>query len=207
MRAVILGFVILGAASIQAAEFQGSFDKDKANEPPAGWERGFLGKSGSPKWAIAKSDKAPSLPNVLIQTGYAANNWLIYQGLKIKNGRVTCQFKIDKGDEDPEAGIIWRFVDGQNHYYVRANTLENNVVVYRMHNGKKEMVKTVEVRVPKGEWTKLTVEFKNEDFTVFLGSTQIMSHKDGVIKEAGKVGLFTMADTVASFDNFTVSGE
>jgi hypothetical protein len=35
------------------------------------------------------------------------------------------------------AGIVWRYQDPDNYYIVRANALENNVVLYKVEGGKR----------------------------------------------------------------------
>ena len=47
------------------------------------------------------------------------------------------QFKPVGGNEDQAGGMVWRFQDGDNYYVVRANALEDNVVLYKTEKGKR----------------------------------------------------------------------
>ena len=50
----------------------------------------------------------------------------------------TClRFKPVSGRVDQAAGLVWRYQNEDNYYIVRANALENNVVLYKVENGKR----------------------------------------------------------------------
>jgi hypothetical protein len=51
------------------------------------------------------------------------------------NGFVEMKFKAVAGSQDRAAGIVWRAKDANNYYVVRANALEDNVVLYKTVNG------------------------------------------------------------------------
>ena len=51
---------------------------------------------------------------------------------------LSVKFKPVSGKKDQAAGLVWRYRDKDNYYIVRANALENNVVVYKVENGKRE---------------------------------------------------------------------
>lgn len=179
-----------------------TFDDLKLGDTPAAWSSGFFGEKGQPKWAVVAEGSAPSKPNVLRQSGNAVYSYLVLKDSSLQNGRVQTQFRIESGKEDPEAGLVFRFQDGKNYLYVRANSLEKNLVFYRMNAGKKELVKSVEAPVTGNQWQSLRVDFKAESFKVFFEGRELMSLTDAAIKNAGAVGLWTTADTVAEFDDF-----
>ena len=198
------GLIVVGlAARAMATETRltQNFDSEAEGAVGSGWESGFFGKSGSPRWEVVKEKSAPSPGHVLKQSGKADYNWLVRSDVQIKDGRVACAFKIDSGVEDPEAGIVWRFKDGENYVYVRANTTENNLVLYRMTSGKKELLKAVEAKVSRGDWHHVEAEFKGEDIAVTLDGKKLLFYKDKTRVTLGKVGFFTTADTTASFDD------
>ncbi len=195
----ILVFWISSAAS---AETHG-FDNLKDGAPLKGWSSGFYGSKGNPKWKIMKDETAPSKPFVLNQSGRATYSWLVKNDFLLKNGFVEVDFKIVSGKDDPEAGLVWRHLDKNNYYYVRANAVEDNVIFYRMNRGKKEVVKEADYKVPFKTWHRLKVTFKDNQIDILIDNKPVISVRDPVFLSRGKVGLFTTADTVASFDNFS----
>jgi len=50
---------------------------------------------------------------------------------------LSVRLKGVNGNHDQGGGFIWRFTDKDNYYVVRSNPLENNVVLYKVENGKR----------------------------------------------------------------------
>lgn len=192
----------MGAAVTSATEFTENFDKYKSGQSlSADWQSGFYGPKGSPVWKVEKDKDAPSSPNFLRQSGNAVYSWLVKKGDSIKDGVIEAKIRVASGKEDPEAGVIWRFIDGKNYYYVRANAIENNVVVYKMDAGKKVSLKSVDVSVGNA-WHTIRVGFNDSSIAVKFDGRNVLSLQDKTISKPGSVGFFTTADTVAHFDNF-----
>ena len=195
-----LVLVALGALARAAA----------ADELPKGWEAGITGK-GKAKWEIVSDDTAPSRPNVLKQSGEATFAWAAKTDEKIKDGFVEVKFKPVNGKEDQAGGIVFRFKDANNYYIVRANALEDNVVLYKTVDGKRSSLQVkgrtfgygVDTKVPSRKWSKLRVEFRANVFTVFFNGKALFEVEDETFKDAGAVGLWTKADSVTLFDDFT----
>jgi hypothetical protein len=200
--------VLFLGANVMGAEQDVSlnFDSLKVGTSTEGWKSGFYGKDGKPHWSVVSDDAAPSRPNILKQDGKATYNWLVREGISIQDGSVKTRVRIDSGKEDPEAGVIWRFKDGKNYYYVRANALEKNVIFYRMFKGKKELVKTIDLPMDFREWHELGAQFQGTSVNILFDGKTVLSVQDSKISGAGGVGLFTMADTVCEFDDFKAKG-
>jgi hypothetical protein len=56
--------------------------------------------------------------------------------------------------------------------------------------------------VPKNQWQTLRVEFAGKQFKVILNGKPLFEVEDPTFAEAGKVGLWTKADSVTLFDDF-----
>ena len=104
-----------------------NFDDAPIGSAPKGWTITMTGK-GDPQWTVEKDDTAPSQANVLKQSGKATYPLALKDGTSIKNGFIAVKFKAISGSEDRAAGLVWRAVDANNYYVVRANALEDNVV-------------------------------------------------------------------------------
>lgn len=200
---ILLGSTLMASQAMAMVEtFRANFDAEKVGTIPAGWDAGSLDAKGKPVWAVAAEKDAPSKGNVMRQSGNAVFNFLVAPHLKIKDGLVTVTFRIESGKEDPEAGLVLRFTDAKNYLYVRANSLEKNLVFYRMNGGKKELVKSIDAPVAANAWQTLQAEFHGDAFKIRLDGKEFMTFKDNVSNGEGRVGLWTTADTVAAFDNF-----
>jgi len=60
-------------------------------------------------------------------------------------------------------------------------------------------------RVPSGEWGTLRVVATGNLFEVYHNDKKLYEVKDETFKEAGKVGVWTKADSVIYFDDLQIS--
>jgi hypothetical protein len=179
-----------------------SFDNDTPGSLPPGWEQGVTGK-GAPRWAVRQDASAPSAPNVLQQSGSGAFPWCVLRSSSLDNGYVEVKFKALAGKEDQAGGVVWRWKDGNNYYVARANALENNVSLYYAANGRRNTLKYVDAPVARNVWHTLRVEFAGTRIRVALNGKTYIELDDERIKGPGAVGLWTKADSVTSFDDFS----
>ena len=186
-----------------------NFDDMKPGATPAGWTTTQTG-SGSAKWSVEKDDSAPSKPNVLKQSGQATFPVCFKNDTNLKDGFVEVKFKPVAGKEDQAGGVIWRVRDSNNYYIARANALENNVVLYKTVNGKRSPLDIVgrkggygvKETVASGQWHTLRVEFAGNKFSLPFNGKKLFDVEDTTFTEAGKVGVWTKADSVTLFDDF-----
>jgi hypothetical protein len=179
-----------------------NFDSAETGKPPAGWTATKTGK-GEAKWTIEKDDTAPSKPNVLKQSGEATYPVCLKNDTSVKNGFVEVKFKPISGKEDQAGGVIWRCMDADNYYIARANALEDNVTIYHTVKGKRTEQKRTDMKVTSGEWHTLRVDFSGIHFIVTLDGKKAIEWEDETFSEAGKVGVWTKADSVTLFDDFS----
>jgi len=182
-----------------------NFDNEKPGTLPPHWVGTQTGR-GTAKWTIEKADDAPSKPNVLKQSGKATFPVCIKDDTKVKDGFVEVKFKPVAGKEDQAGGVIWRCKDADNYYIARANALEDNVSIYRTIGGKRVAFKSVNTKVASGVWHTLRADFYSSHFTVTFDGTKVIEADDASFSDAGKVGVWTKADSVTYFDDFSVTG-
>jgi len=194
-------FLLLKFQEIAMAETI-SFDQDRTGVLPTGWKAGVTGR-GSPKWAVEKDETAPSAPNVLKQSGSGTFPWCVKSDASIENGSVEVKLKPISGREDAAGGIVWRWKDGENYYVARANALEDNVSLYYTTNGKRNTIKYVDAPVAKNHWHTLRVEFNGTSIRVALDGKVYIEQEDENIRGVGAVGVWTKADSVTAFDDFS----
>ncbi|HZS07609.1 MAG TPA: family 16 glycoside hydrolase [Blastocatellia bacterium] len=216
MKSAICLFVTLFPliiASVQAQTITINFDKDKAGEPPEGFTTALTGRGRPGVWVVVKDGTG----NVLAQTDADKTGYrfpvCVFDGLTVKDADISARIKAISGQEDQGGGIVWRYRDKDNYYIVRANALEDNVVLYKVQNGKREDLPLKgsgrtygkKVKVPAGQWNTLRVTAHGNLFTVWFNGLKLYEVEDGTFTEAGKVGLWTKADSVIHFDDLQVS--
>ena len=188
----------------QAYAQQIGFDGDAASL--AGWQQGVTGR-GASRWTVEKDDSAPSKPNVLKQSGVGSFPWIVLRNSAIEDGYVEVKFKALSGKEDQAGGVVWRWKSGDNYYVARANALENNVSLYYTEAGRRHTLKYVDAPVPPQVWHTLRVEFSGSRIAVALNGKRYIELEDAHLSGAGAVGLWTKADSVTVFDDFSYASQ
>ena len=201
MKTLNTFIVLIGLINASAFAATVNFDDAKPGEVPSGWTATKTGK-GEPKWAIAADDSAPSKPNVLKQSGEATYPLALKDDTNLKDGFVEVKFKPISGAEDQAGGVVWRAKDADNYYIARANALEGNVRIYHFVKGKRTQFKGANLPVPANQWHTLRVNFAGNRFAVVFNGKELFSAEDDTFADAGKVGVWTKADSVTLFDDF-----
>jgi hypothetical protein len=184
-----------------------SFESAQTGVTPEGWTATLTG-SGNPKWTVENDETAPSKLKVVKQSGRATYPLLLKNDTNVKDGFIEVKFKAIAGSEDRAAGVVWRAKDAKNYYVARANALEDNFVLYKTVNGVRSALDIVgrkggygvSVPVPADTWHSLRIDFKGARFTASFNGKQMFEVDDSTFTDAGKVGLWTKADSVTLFD-------
>ncbi|MEO8751743.1 MAG: hypothetical protein ABI624_03600 [Casimicrobiaceae bacterium] len=178
------------------------FDVERPGTLPDGWIAGVTGK-GAHRWAVEADSGASSAPNVLRQSGVGDFPWCVRKDVALADGFVEVKFKALGGREDQAGGIVWRWKDGDHYYVARANALEDNVSLYYTERGRRITIEYVDAPVPKNVWHVLRAEFDGARIRVLLDGKAYIEVDDSHIAGAGAVGVWTKADSVTAFDDFT----
>ena len=179
-----------------------NFDADTPGTAPAGWNCGVTGR-GAHRWTIESDASALSKPNVLKQSGRGDFPWCVKDAPLVADGFVEVKFKPIAGRDDQAGGVVWRWKDGDNYYVARANALENNVSLYYTERGRRITIKYVDAPVAPGQWHALRVEFRGRHIKVALDGKLYVELDDAHIAGPGRVGVWTKADSVTLFDDFS----
>lgn len=201
MNRTCIAVATIFATSAAVAETV-TFDADPPGRLPAAWKQGVTGR-GAALWTVRADESAPSKPNVLQQSATGAFPWCVLPATSIADGFIEVRFKALAGKEDQAAGVVWRWKDGDNYYVARANALEDNVSLYHTTAGRRITIKYVDAPVAKGVWHTLRVEFSGKRIKVALNGKTYIEQDDDHISGAGAVGLWTKADSVTAFDDFS----
>lgn len=180
-----------------------NFDSVPPGSPPAGWFFPEARPSEKPGWLIRRDDTAPSKPNVLAQI--SARGPAISNVASFQNGDVSVTFKTVWGRKSQSAGLVWRYQDERNYYLLRADALANEIVLYKVQDGRRVSIVPRRHRIPGHTWQILKVTFRGPRFEVYFDHRRVFVGDDETFLQAGRVGLWAMPGTVTYFDDFRAS--
>jgi hypothetical protein len=200
-------------APLQTAgkSFEYNFDTDTVGQMPAKFHDGLTGGGAKGEWVVMADPTAPSRPNVLAQTSDDPTDYrfpiAIADEGSFKDLGLSVKFKAVSGKTDRAGGLVFRLRDANNYYIVRANALENNYRLYHVVDGRRQQFAGANVNVGSGEWHELRVECVGNNITCYYDGEKKIEATDETFKEAGKVGLWTKADSVTYFDDLRVAAK
>ena len=201
-------FVFVFGVVIHGQTAKSDFEGDVVGGPPKGFSFALTGRGKPGVWVVRKDDTAHG--NVLVQTDPDTTDYrfpvAIYNDYSGADVALSVSFKAIAGKGDQGAGLVWRYRDANNYYVTRCNALEDNCTIYHVVNGRRQAFMNKSVKVPSNTWHTLSVEARGDHFVVTFDGKAVLDAKDGTFKEAGKVGLWTKADSVIAFDAFTIAG-
>jgi hypothetical protein len=118
--------------------------------------------------------------------------------------RISVRFYPMAGKIDQAAGIAFAISPDGTYLGIRANALENNLLYFRVVKGRREVIDNVRnVPTPSKTWHTLSVEIRGKDISAEVdGQKRFAKTLDSV--PAGRIGLWSKADSQMLFDDFRV---
>jgi hypothetical protein len=214
----------VAAASVVAAGVAGAaaetrmfdFAADAVDAVAAGFICDRTGSGRQGRWQILQDvrDGAPRKVLAQLDADAVDNRFPVCtrSDVSARDVDVSVAFKPISGGEDQAAGLVWRYANAKNYYIVRANALENNVVLYKVQNGQRSDLPLVgkgktygaKAPVPAKQWSTLRVVAKGNRFVVHLNGVELYTVEDTTFSNAGSVGVWTKADSVTYFSDLKV---
>jgi len=121
-----------------------------------------------------------------------------------RNGEITVRFEGISGRIDQGAGILFNLKPNGDYLTVRANCLEDNLVLWKFEKGKRSSVKWVRnTPTQSRQWHDLKVRINGTKVEGYLDGKLYLEH---TLAEpvSGRIGLWSKADSYVHFDQFTV---
>jgi len=137
---------------------------------------------------------------------YAYYPYVVAPGVEnFQNGEITVRFEGLSGRIDQGAGILFNLKTNGDYLTIRANCLENNLVLWKFEKGRRSSV----------EWVRNTPTATRQwhDLKVRIAGTKVEGYLDGKLylqhtlpePVSGRIGLWSKADSYMHFADFTVA--
>lgn len=213
-RLTFVALLMMGAVmTLHGATRKVDFTQDAVDQPPKGFEFGHTAGVGRPgKWVVQSEGTNKVLAQIDADSTRSRFPVAVLSDVVTADSDVSVRFKPVSGRVDQAAGLVWRYQNADNYYIVRANALEDNVVLYKVENGKRiDLAVKGEGRtygkksqVPVGQWSTLRVVATGRLFEVHFNGAKLYEVEDATFAQPGKIGVWTKADSVTQFDDLTV---
>lgn len=122
-----------------------------------------------------------------------------------REGEISLRFKGIAGRIDQGAGIVFNLQPNGNYLVLRANCLENNLVLFTYEHGKRSSIKWIRnVPTPSKQWHDLKLQVRGKDVKGYLDGKLYLEHTL-MQPVSGRVGVWSKADSVVYFDDFQLA--
>jgi len=121
------------------------------------------------------------------------------------NGEISVRFEGISGRIDQGAGILFNLKPNGDYLTIRANCLENNLVLWKFEKGKRSSVKWIRnTPTPTRQWHDLKVRVAGSKVEGYLDGKLYLEH---ALPEpvTGRIGLWSKADSHVYFDGYIVT--
>jgi hypothetical protein len=157
------------------------------------------------RWVVEEMPGAPSGTKALVQRATEQEFNVIVAPSSYTAVDVSMRFKPISGRQDASGGVVFRFAEGR-YYVVRANALEDNFRLYTYDRGRRQIA-TATVKAPTlGQWHTVRLVAVGDHMQAWLDGVLHLDHHDRRFT-AGRVGLWTKADSITAFDDVTIRGK
>jgi ABC-2 type transport system permease protein len=121
------------------------------------------------------------------------------------NGEINVRFEGLSGRIDQGAGILFNLKPNGDYLTIRANCLENNLVLWKFEKGRRSSVEWVRnTPTASRQWHDLKVRVAGKTVEGWLDGKLYLQH---TLPEpvSGKIGLWSKADSYMHFDQFSAT--
>lgn len=176
-------------------------------QPPAGFQFARTGQGAPGAWAVVDDTEALN-GRALEQKSADGTDYrfplAIVERADAANVDVQVRFKALSGKVDQAGGIAIRLSSPDDYYVVRANALEDNIRFYRVVRGKREHLGGADLKVAPNAWHVLGLRAEGDRFGIGFNGRLLYTVTDSTFPGAGKVALWTKADSVTRFDRLVI---
>jgi hypothetical protein len=163
------------------------------------------GDGGPVEWLVIDNDAGRGLAPTDAEPAENRVPFAIYRPFSGRDVYVSTRFMAISGKIDQAAGVFVRFRSSDDYYAVRASALENNVKLYRIAAGRREMIGSMEINVSGQAWHTLGIAARDDRLTVFFDGRELFVATDRRFPgPPGKVGLWTQADSLTLFESINI---
>ena len=184
-----------------------TFGRAPSGQVPEGFRVARTGQGAPAAWSVVDDPSVPT-GRVLAQTSTDQTDYrfplAIYEPVSVRDVEVTVGFKAVAGRIDRAGGIAVRLTDADNYYVLRANALEDNVNFYHVVKGSRRQINGISTKVTSDQWHRLSLRSVGDQFTIGFDGKTLFTVTDRTFANAGKVALWTKADSVTRFDDLTI---
>ena len=207
MELRLLLVAVAGAAlSVGCAQrdFAAAFTADEVGRLPAGWTPLVTnGDAANTTWQVADDSTSPSgrcLALLRNENDRGQLNLCVFDNVVLADLDLSAACRGDFG-----VGLVWRCLDADNYYVCRVNPAEGNFNLYKVIAKQRTRLASARLhRFVDDKWYQMRAVASGAEITCYLDGQALITVRDESLAPAGRIGVWTRADALGSFDQIEV---
>jgi hypothetical protein len=208
----VAGAGLLLAAQTSPAALR-TFEDDGAGQPPKGFVLTETRGVTPSRWLVRRDGEGHVLEHVAASAAGPGSALAILDGPQYASARASVRLKLV---DRRAAGLVWRYQDAENYHVAWLNLADQQVGVYRFTQGNRVRIRSAAgLDLDPAAWHTLRIVVEDDEVEVFLGGIRVFEIQERRVKggkggapatvvEAGRVGLWSVDDSGAYFDDLRV---
>ena len=180
-----------------------TFDDVPIGTVPPGWTVANTRLPATTSWEVEPSPNGRTLVQTSSKGVYKQFN-LAISDYRCVNADLSVRIHPRSGQIDRGGGVVWRYYDPRNYYLARWNPLENNVRLYKVVDGSRSQLDTVNVS-PHDGWRTLRIVAYGRNIRGYLDGRLCVEAEDDQFIQPGNIGLWSKSDAITEFDDLQVA--
>ena len=121
-------------------------------------------------------------------------------------GTASLEFKLIHGSDDYPAGLVFGH-NGSSYHYVRYNTKDGNVALWRMDGVRRTVIRHGEAheQLAKDTWHRIELTVRGKNVRAIVNGRLSVEHELAEPPK-GQLGMWTKPDATSAFRNLRVRG-
>ncbi len=202
---LLLALVLLAVASPASAQLLVPFTTPNGL---VACTQGMTGIGRPPDWHAVADPDAPD-GWALAETAADPNDLrfplCVSPNVAARDFEASLRFKPVSGTRAQVGGLMFRAIDANDYYVVRANSLDNSVRLYRVEKGKRSQLASKQAPIEAGRWHTLKLTVLDDRIEVGLDGEPLFTVTDRSLRQPGAIGVWSQADSVTHYGTLLVS--
>ena len=171
-------------------------------------------------WKIIDDEVPPSIPSITPNAAVPRKSvlaqlarditdehypMLVYTNETFGDFTFTTRIKCVAGAVEQMAGIVFRYQDERNYYYLRASAKGSTFRFFKMVSGERSAPIGPEIQIPAGVWHDLSVECKGNKIQCLFNGQPVIPELTDNSFAFGRIGFWTKSDSVSHFADPRIS--